>query len=106
MDATGACIASTAEERTAAFDAALGLVAPCGGASRPDGARGRRSRTALCGEGLRVAGRSALRCYAALCPLGRSAVLLLLQPDAVVEQAREAAMRALTRAGGGGAIKR
>ena len=32
-------------------------------------------------------------------PLGRSAVLLLLQPAAVVEQAREAAMRALTRAG-------
>ena len=96
----------TAEERTAAFDAALGLVAPCGGASRPDGARGRRSRTALCGDGLRVAGRSALRCHTALCPLGRSAVLLLLQPAAVVEQAREAAMRALTRAGGGGAIKR
>ena len=60
------------------------------------GARGRRSRTALCGDGLRVAGRSALRCHTALCHLGRSAVLLLLQPAAVVEQAREAAMRALT----------
>ena len=75
------------------------MVAPCGGASRPDGARGRRSRTALCGDGLRVAGRSALRCHTALCHLGHSAVLLLLQPAAVVEQAREAAMRALTRAG-------
>ena len=89
----------TAEERTAAFDAALGLVAPCAwrlARSRPDGARGRRSRTALCGDGLRVAGRSALRCHTALCHLGHSAVLLLLQPAAVVEQAREAAMRALT----------
>ena len=92
----------TAAERTAALDAALGSVAPCGGASRPGGARGRRSRTALCGDGQRMAGRGALRCPTALCPLGRSPMLLLLQPAAVVEQARDAAMRALTRAGGGG----
>ena len=58
-----------------------------------------RLNAVLAEDGLRVAGRSALRCHTALCPLGRSAVLLLLQPAAVVEQAREAAMRALTRAG-------
>ena len=92
----------TVAERTAAFDAALGSVAPCGGSSRPGGARGRRSRTALCRDGQRVAGSGALRCPTALCHLGRSAVLLLLQPAALVEQARDAAMRALTRAGGGG----
>ena len=93
----------TAEERTAAFDAALGSVAPCGGASsRPGGARGRRSSTALCGDGQRVAGSGALRCPTVLCHLGRSAVLLLLQPAAIVEQARDAAMRALTRRAGGG----
>jgi len=91
----------TAEERTAAFDSALGSVAPCAGAPRPGGARGGRSRTAPCGGGQRVAASGALRCPTALCHLGRSAVLLLLQPSAVVEQARDAAMRALTRAGGG-----
>ena len=89
----------TARERTAALGSALDSAALCGTALQPGGG-GWRPRQVLCGDGQRV-GRhgGALRCHLGWCrapQLSAAAVRLLLQPAAVVEQARDAAVRALT----------